>query len=43
MEKKPVIEHLEELRKRLFIVAVSIFIFSFVSFFIAQDIYEFLK
>jgi len=43
MEKKPIIEHLEELRKRLFIISVSIFIFSILSFFIAQDIYEILK
>jgi len=43
MEKKPLIEHLEELRKRLFVIAVSIFVFSLVSFFFAQDIYEVLK
>ncbi len=43
MEKRPIIEHLEELRRRLFIVAVSIFVFSILSFFIANDIYEILK
>ena len=43
MEKRPLIEHLQELRRRLFIVALSIFLFSILSFFIAQDIYEFLK
>ena len=43
MEKKPLIEHLEELRRRLFVIAVSIFVFSILSFFIAQDIYEVLK
>jgi len=43
MEKKPIIEHLEELRKRLFIISISIFIFSILSFFIAKDIYEILK
>ena len=43
MEKKPLIEHLEELRKRLFVIAVSIFAFSILAFFIAQDIYEVLK
>ncbi|NPA13823.1 MAG: twin-arginine translocase subunit TatC [Aquificae bacterium] len=43
MEKKPLIEHLEELRRRLFVIAVSIFVFSILSFFIAQDIYEILK
>ena len=43
MEKRPLIEHLQELRRRLFIVALSIFLFSILSFFIAQDIYEVLK
>jgi len=43
MEKRPIVEHLEELRRRLFIVALSIFIFSIVSFFIANDIYNILK
>jgi len=43
VEKKPLIEHLEELRRRLFIIAVSIFVFSILSFFIAQDIYDILK
>jgi len=43
MEKKPLIEHLEELRKRLFVIAVSIFVFSILSFFVATDIYEILK
>jgi sec-independent protein translocase protein TatC len=42
-EKKPLIEHLEELRRRLFVVAVSIFVFSIVSFFFAKDLYEILK
>jgi sec-independent protein translocase protein TatC len=43
VEKKPLIEHLEELRRRLFVIAVSIFVFSILSFFVAQDIYEILK
>ena len=43
MEKKPLIEHLEELRKRLFVIAISIFVLSIASFFFAQDIYEVLK
>ena len=43
MEKRPLIEHLEELRRRLFVVAVSIFVLSIASFFFAQDIYEILK
>ena len=43
MEKKPLMEHLEELRRRLFIIALSIFIFSIASFFFAQKIYEVLK
>ncbi len=43
MEKKPLIEHLEELRRRLFVIALSIFVLSIASFFFAQDIYEVLK
>ncbi len=43
MEKRPIIEHLEELRRRLFIIAISIFILSIASFFIARDIYDILK
>ncbi|RTZ60971.1 MAG: twin-arginine translocase subunit TatC [Gammaproteobacteria bacterium] len=43
MEKRPLIEHLEELRRRLFFIAVSVFVFSIASFFIAQDIYAVLK
>jgi len=43
MEKRPLIEHLEELRRRLFVIAVSIFVFSIASFFIAQEIYDVLK
>ena len=43
MEKRPLIEHLEELRRRLFVVAVSIFVLSIASFFFAQNIYEILK
>ena len=43
MEKKPLIEHLEELRRRLFVIAVSIFVLSIASFFFARDIYEILK
>ncbi|HID79605.1 MAG TPA: twin-arginine translocase subunit TatC [Aquifex aeolicus] len=43
MEKKPLIQHLEELRRRLFFIAVSVFTFSIVSFFIAHDLYEILK
>ena len=43
MEKRPIVEHLEELRRRLFIVALSIFIFSIASFFVANDIYNILK
>jgi sec-independent protein translocase protein TatC len=43
MEKRPLIEHLEELRRRLFFIAVSIFVFSIASFFIAQEIYDVLK
>ena len=43
MEKRPLIEHLEELRRRLFVIAVSIFVLSIVSFFFAQNIYEILK
>ncbi|HIP86609.1 MAG TPA: twin-arginine translocase subunit TatC [Aquifex sp.] len=43
MEKKPLIQHLEELRRRLFFIAVSVFTFSIISFFIAHDLYEILK
>ena len=43
MEKKPLIEHLEELRRRLFAIAVSVFVLSIVSFFFARQIYEVLK
>ena len=43
MEKKPLIQHLEELRRRLFFIAVSVFTFSIISFFIANDLYEILK
>jgi sec-independent protein translocase protein TatC len=42
-EKKPILEHLEELRKRLFVIAVSIFVFSILSFTFAKDLYEILK
>ena len=42
-EKKPILEHLEELRKRLFAIAVSIFVFSILSFTFAKDLYEILK
>jgi sec-independent protein translocase protein TatC len=42
-DRKTIIEHLEELRRRLFIVALSIFVFSILSFFFAKDLYEILK
>ncbi len=42
-EKKPLLEHLEELRRRLFVIAVSIFVFSLLSFLFAKDLYEILK
>ncbi|NPB04868.1 MAG: twin-arginine translocase subunit TatC [Aquificae bacterium] len=43
MEKKPLVEHLEELRRRLFVVALSVFVLSILSFFVADEIYDLLK
>jgi sec-independent protein translocase protein TatC len=42
-DRKTILEHLEELRRRLFIIAVSIFVFSILSFVFAKDLYEILK